>query len=812
MADSYANIPVPTPTQNPVPSSDIRDHVFGGAKIDEFVTSMGWTYTDRFGVQHYTIEGLRWLAQQAIAGFGYITIDSFEDGNTLTLPNQVLRLEATGEYYRWDGLLPKNVPASSTPESTGGIGPGAWLSVGYAALKQQLASAADGMGDNLVTVKQPFTGSKATTVHQKMREIIAINDGSSSGAEPDGVTDCSSALLGLVATVNPVVRLPFIPGTANVYYFSTFDPDALQGVTFDVDRGVKLSVPNDWLAGKASALNIKFSRATQFIFRSLKTEYTVSPGNNEPYVSKTTFLEEPSFDVSSVTNINVLTDTTPVKVAWPTGDVWTSDSYIASAADYGQLAVGSGDDGFHIGAISISPGDEISTTMYITNTPQLCAIVRHTGGYSGVYASSAQSGATIFAFEKRQGLTGTSSAVPFPMLTDHASYSPVNCEWKIRINSFSSFDVMLNGFVVTTITTNGYIIDAGFGGYFNSGTSNPAVRFINPVKIKNNSYSRNSFMAIKVFGDSISANRVDCWPHYLKRELEFAEGVRAWSIINKAVPGDTSAGQLSIMQTDGVADANIVVIAVGTNDAQGMIDLDQYKSNLAAMVNICQSAGKPVILVKFGLWYPQALAGAGVGQNTGNYQFAARYRSVVSRVAAEKGVKLVELTDCEGPLTAYYVNPSLAVNMVGKGDGVVHDNIHPTSMATMLIARKIARAIMGFFVVNRGKNSSGMSPIVSVNNWLINTTDRPVRMDVSKSGSVSLSGIIFKSTGSVAAGTQIAQIPKNMAPPFEMQFPVYSDTTGVSLQVLPTGEIKVYGATTSTNFVGVSGLTWVIKQ
>ncbi len=673
----------------------------------------------------------------------------------------------------------------------------------------EFASSEDGKGDALVAVKQPFAGSATRTQHDKNLDLVSVKD---FGAKGDGVTDCSSALLGLVATVNPVVRLPFIPGTANVYYFSTFDPDALQGVTFDVDRGVKLSVPNDWLAGKASALNIKFSRATQFIFRSLKTEYTVSPGNNEPYVSKTTFLEEPSFDVSSVTNINVLTDTTPVKVAWPTGDVWTSDSYTASAADYGQLAVGSGDDGFHIGAISISPGDEISTTMYITNTPQLCAIVRHTGGYSGVYASSAQSGATIFAFEKRQGLTGTSSAAPFPMLTDHASYSPVNCEWKIRINSFSSFDVMLNGFVVTTITTNGYIIDAGFGGYFNSGTSNPAVRFINPVKIKNNSYSRNSFMAIKVFGDSISANRVDCWPNYLKRELEFAEGVRAWSIINKAVPGDTSAGQLSIMQTDGVADANIVVIAVGTNDAQGMIDLDQYKSNLAAMVNICQSAGKPVILVKFGLWYPQALAGAGVGQNTGSYQFAARYRSVVSRVAAEKGVKLVELTDCEGPLTAYYVNPSLAVNMVGKGDGVVHDNIHPTSMATMLIARKIARAIMGFFVVNRGKNSSGMTPIVSVNNWLINTTDRPVRMDVSKSGSVSLSGIIFKSTGSVAAGTQIAQIPKNMAPPFEMQFPVYSDTTGVSLQVLPTGEIKVYGATTSTNFVGVSGLTWVIKQ
>ncbi|KJP77491.1 GDSL-type esterase/lipase family protein [Enterobacter roggenkampii] len=127
------------PTNLPVPSESPRDLKFNAGKIDEFVTSMGWTYTDRFGVQHYTIEGMRWLAQQAIAAFGYITLDSFEDGNTLTLPNQVLRLEATGEYYRWDGPLPKDVPENSTPETSGGIGAGKWLSVGDASLRYELS-------------------------------------------------------------------------------------------------------------------------------------------------------------------------------------------------------------------------------------------------------------------------------------------------------------------------------------------------------------------------------------------------------------------------------------------------------------------------------------------------------------------------------------------------------------------------------------------------------------------------------------------------------------------------------------------------
>jgi hypothetical protein len=51
--------PLPTPTQNPVPSTDIRDAVFAGAKMDEIVTSPGEKYVDRFGNEHYTIEGAR---------------------------------------------------------------------------------------------------------------------------------------------------------------------------------------------------------------------------------------------------------------------------------------------------------------------------------------------------------------------------------------------------------------------------------------------------------------------------------------------------------------------------------------------------------------------------------------------------------------------------------------------------------------------------------------------------------------------------------------------------------------------------------
>lgn len=140
MADSYANILIPTPTQNPVPSADIRDHVFAGAKLDEFITSMGWTYTDHFGVKHYTVEGINYLAQQVMDAFGYVPLAgvSFTTGATLTQPNEVLFSEDDNQYYKWTGSFAagdKVVPADSTPESSGGIGPGAWLSVGDASVR-----------------------------------------------------------------------------------------------------------------------------------------------------------------------------------------------------------------------------------------------------------------------------------------------------------------------------------------------------------------------------------------------------------------------------------------------------------------------------------------------------------------------------------------------------------------------------------------------------------------------------------------------------------------------------------------------------
>ena len=54
-----AEVPLPTPTDNQVPSTDIRDAVYAGAMLDKVVTSTDLTYHDRLGGEHYTVDGMK---------------------------------------------------------------------------------------------------------------------------------------------------------------------------------------------------------------------------------------------------------------------------------------------------------------------------------------------------------------------------------------------------------------------------------------------------------------------------------------------------------------------------------------------------------------------------------------------------------------------------------------------------------------------------------------------------------------------------------------------------------------------------------
>lgn len=163
-----------TPSNLPVPSESPRDLKFNAGKVDEFVTSNNHYYIDRFGGKHRTIVGINYDATQAILNYGYITKDSFEDGSTLSSANECLRWKSNGEYYRWGGTFPKVVPAGSTPDSTGGLGPDKWIGVGDSSLRSDLASSE---GASLVNVGQDSLSSLLANRNFTPDVYGAVGDG-----------------------------------------------------------------------------------------------------------------------------------------------------------------------------------------------------------------------------------------------------------------------------------------------------------------------------------------------------------------------------------------------------------------------------------------------------------------------------------------------------------------------------------------------------------------------------------------------------------------------------------------------------------
>lgn len=105
-----AEVPLPTPTQVPVPSTDIRNAVFAGAKLDEEVTGSGEYYTDRLGVNRLTNTGRNnqfnaaqadkeARFQQFLLSSGYVFLGDYEDGPfQFSARNQYIRYD--NQYYR----------------------------------------------------------------------------------------------------------------------------------------------------------------------------------------------------------------------------------------------------------------------------------------------------------------------------------------------------------------------------------------------------------------------------------------------------------------------------------------------------------------------------------------------------------------------------------------------------------------------------------------------------------------------------------------------------------------------------------------
>ncbi|EBW8988105.1 TPA: hypothetical protein ACNH1M_001205 [Enterobacter cloacae] len=151
-------------TNNALGSTDPRDLYDNSQNFDfalNDITQAIWK--DRFGRDRRSWYGLESMVSEAASSFGYITLVgvSFTTGATVHL-NEVLLNPADNGYYKWTGSFPdggKIVPPNSSPDTTGGQGPGKWLNVGDSTLRSDLATGGKAtlIGYNAETVQTALT-------------------------------------------------------------------------------------------------------------------------------------------------------------------------------------------------------------------------------------------------------------------------------------------------------------------------------------------------------------------------------------------------------------------------------------------------------------------------------------------------------------------------------------------------------------------------------------------------------------------------------------------------------------------------------
>ena len=169
---------------------------------------------------------------------------------------------------------------------------------------------------------------------------------------------------------------------------------------------------------------------------------------------------------------------------------------------------------------------------------------------------------------------------------------------------------------------------------------------------------------IVAFGDSLTAGLgvtpEDSYPARLQAKLR-AEGY-AYRVVNAGSSGDTTAGGLRRVDWALKNKPEVVIVALGANDALRGQDLAGVRANLDAMVARFQKAGARVLV-----------AGMEVPPNYGA-RYAADFRRLYAEVARKRGAAFM---------------PFLLDGVAGNPRLNQPDGIHPTAEGYRIVVEHL---------------------------------------------------------------------------------------------------------------------------
>ncbi|MEB6136211.1 hypothetical protein MXF19_15460, partial [Klebsiella pneumoniae] len=200
-----AEVPLPTPTQAPVPSTDIRNAVFAGAKLDEEVTGTGEFYTDRLGVKRLTNTGRNNQFdaaqldranrfEQFLLSSGYVFLGDYEDGPfQFSARNQYIRYN--NQYYRLNAATDVGFTTTGTDATSFASDVTHFVLMDGDTLRQNLGSDASGMGGGLISTNINAEYPDRTVGWKLNKWVLVEEFADANSAADDWTTALKNALI-----------------------------------------------------------------------------------------------------------------------------------------------------------------------------------------------------------------------------------------------------------------------------------------------------------------------------------------------------------------------------------------------------------------------------------------------------------------------------------------------------------------------------------------------------------------------------------------------------------------------------------------
>jgi lysophospholipase L1-like esterase len=655
----------------------------------------------------------------------------------------------------------------------------------------------------------PDTGGAGWVALSELGKFKATGVGSINiidcGAKGDNSHDDYPAYV-LAKTLIGSGRIVWPNTSVNIYNLTSYPnaADILEGPLLDVAEGVIINIPQalglDATYGNGS---IRVVRATRFHQSVKDVTFYASPQSSEHVQERTQWPTVSEADRASVTAIDctvaTLGNMKPKKIDWdvPT-DVFVTDAFTSTTTNTAVCSTVGGQ--LHLGMIDLEPGEAVSASFAGYTASSIgFAIIHCEGGYYGMYGSNVNG--ILTTFYKLSGVARPTPVALTPETYQHASYFPLASVMTIKKLDARHAAFCLNGVAVYTVETASDIISAGFGNY---PVSSSTLTLVDVMKHSNlRPLNGMTGINLAVFGDSITAGDgaqhvYGCWPEQLKANFDGAAGLRIKTVQNYAVPGATTGAQKVLCTSLAIADANIVLALLGTNDIQGGISVASFLSSIGEMIDTCVAAGKPIIFGIPPMFYGMVQA-SGRGNNTLNYELGAPYRTGLMRLCASRGVKCIDTLGGLGPILATYLDASFSQ------DPLVYDNVHPSFFGRKMLAQLFGNAILGEIAKNTAVAEFGtLLPTSGLAAGSLFTTE-PGRLSLNQNvGITSVSGVIDILSG-IADGTIIYTLPERAWPDRSRRF-IEGTSVGVTtclLTVGTTGAIRIYGAPAAGGYVNL---------